>query len=659
MTFFQKVSAVFRSSEWWRDLLTGGNLGSDDSGVKVNIKTAQNYSPVFACVTLAAETISTLPLKIFEETKDGKKQLPEHPTHKMLHDKANPAMTAQIFREIMQRSCELRGIALAQKIRNGYKQVVELWPIHPDKVKEYIADPKTGKLFFKMEDGRTLSQDDIFYFYGPGSDGITPVSRITHAADSLSLGMAAETFGRRFFGKNTHIGGFLKHPAGKKISDAALKRLKEDINQKYAGLGKSHSLILLEDGMEYQKIGLSNTDSQFLETRRFGVEEVCRWFGMKPHMIGDLSHATYSNIEQQGIEAVQYCWLPRCVRWEQAINTQLLGNTKLRAEHNLDGLMRGDLKSQAEAWNTLVQNGIINADEVRELMGFNKQEGDQGKIYFMPLNMVNKADVASGNLLDAPVANDEPRLLATPEIELKAGTDKTEKRKLSVAHRRLIAEKYRPKLRAMAKRIVEKDFAVLRNKLAELNQEQFAGWLAADYINELAPTVRSEAAPIFNAFAMALIPAISEEVGDVTDERYEAFVNGYLDKFSTRYGAKNRKTLKELTAEESYRDDIEKQLVEWEENLPGQIEQEEITRQRSAFTKAAYMAAGITLLRWVANGKSCPFCSQLDGRIVGIEQNFAEAGSTLTAGDNSLTFSSAIGHAPAHRGCDCDIVAEV
>jgi HK97 family phage portal protein len=655
MNFFKRIAAAFRSSEWWRELLTTGSMGGGEAGVSVNTRTAQNYSPVFACVTLAAETISTLPLKIYEQTKDGKKLRADHPTYKMLHDRANPAMTAQTFREIMQRSCELRGIALAQKVRNGYKQVVELWPLNPDKVSEYIADKKTGKLFFKLDDGRILSQDDVFYFYGPGTDGIKPVSRITYAAESLSIGVAAERFGRRFFGQNTHLGGFLRRPDGKKISKEAIDRLKEDINSKYKGLGKSHQLILLEDGMEYQKIGLTNTDSQFLETRRFQVEEVCRWFGMKPHMIGDLSHATYSNIEQQGIEAVQYCWLPRCVRWEQAINLQLLSGN-LRAEHNMDGLMRGDLKSQAEAWNTLVQNGILNADEVRDFMGMNRQEDEQGKIYFMPLNMVNKADVASGTLSE-PV-QDEPRLLEAPK-ETKSESKSQEKRKLSVSHRRLISDRYRPKLLAMARNIVQKDAAVLREKLAQMNQEEFSGWVAADYINELAPTVRSEAAPIFNAFAMALVPAIQDEVGDSIDERYEAFVDSYLDKFSTRYGAKNRKTLRKLADGEDYREDIEKQLTEWEENLPGQIQQEEITRQRSAFTKAAYVAAGITKLRWVANGKSCPFCSQLDGQIVGIEQNFAEAGSALSAGNDTLTFSSAIGHAPAHRGCDCDIVAEV
>ena len=157
-----------------------------------------------------------------------------------------------------------------------------MWPISPDSIQEYTVDSK-GKLLFKKTDGKYLSQDDIFYFYGSGSNGITPKSRITLAAESLAVGMAAEEYGRRFFGEGTNIGGFLKHE--KKLSPEAFERLKADMNTKYKGLQKSHGVIILEEGMEFDKVGLSNNDSQFLETRRFQVEEVVRWFGMKPHMI--------------------------------------------------------------------------------------------------------------------------------------------------------------------------------------------------------------------------------------------------------------------------------------------------------------------------------------------------------------------------------------
>lgn len=645
-----------RDGEYW-ERFVGRDVGSD-AGVTVNERTAQNYSPVFGCVSLASETISTLPLSIYEKTKEGRRQRTDHQLYGILHDKANAAMSAQVFREVMQWNCELRGIALARKIRDGYGKIMELWPMSPDVIEQIYADPKTGRLFFKRTDGVILSQDDVFYFYGPGSDGITPKSRISYAAQSLAVGIAAEEFGRRYFGQGTNLGGFIRRPDGKSLSDSSFERLKKQINQEYQGLGKAHKLIILEEGAEYQKVGLSNNDSQFLETRRFQVEEVCRWFGMKPHMIADLSHATYSNIEHQGIEAVRYTWRPRCVRWEQAINMQLIDNPKLYAEHNLDGLMRGDLPSQVSAWHQLVQDGILNADEVRQMLNMNPQEGDQGKIYFMPLNMHDKANPPDYQEPTPEPAN-EPDKLPEEQKAVRPGELRAEQRR-AVDHRRRIADSFRGKYLSLAKKIVEKDAALIRLKLAELEDEPFRGWLASEYAKEFSKTVRDDAAPIFTAYAMALVPAIEDEVGEVDGDRYDAFAASYVDKFSTRYPARTEKKLKALLDEEEAREAIEEQLVAWGETRADDIQREEITRQRSAFVKAAYMAAGIERLRWVTTGKSCPFCNMLDGKIVGITESFASAGESLAPeGKTPLTFSSNIGHAPAHTGCDCDIVAEV
>jgi HK97 family phage portal protein len=660
MKIFDRIRAAgraFRDGEYWEQFV--GKTGNSYAGVTVNERTAKNYSPVFACVSLASETISTLPIGLYEKTEDGRKPRTDHPLYGLLHDRANASMSAQTFREIMQWNCELRGIALARKMKTGYGKIQELWPMSPDIIEQVYADPKTGRLFFKQKDGVILSQDDVFYFYGPGTDGISPVSRITLAKQSLSVGMAAEEYGRRYFSEGTNIGGFIRRPDGKSLSDEAFERLRKQMNQKYQGLKNSHGLIILEEGAEYQKVGLSNNDSQFLETRRFQVEEVCRWFGMKPHMIADLSHATYSNIEHQGIEAVRYTWRPRCVRWEQAINTQLITERNLYAEHNLDGLMRGDLPSQAQAWHALIQDGVLNADEVRQMLNMNPQEGGQGKVYFMPLNMIDKANPPDYSE-PAPEPEADPDPVPEPESKsAKPGELRAEQRRV-VDHRRKVAESFRRKYSTLAKNIVEKDAALIRQKLEELEDEPFRGWLASEYVKEFAKTVKEDSTPVFTAYAMALVPAISEEVGEVDSERYEAFTDAYIKTFSTRYGARTQKKVKALLDAEDPREAIEEQLSAWEETRADDLQREEITRQRSAFVKAAYMAAGVEKLRWVTTGKSCPFCDMLDGRIIGITQVFAGPGESLAPeGKTPLTFSSAIGHAPAHVGCDCDIVAEV
>jgi hypothetical protein len=195
--------------------------------------------------------------------------------------------------------------------------------------------------------------------------------------------------------------------------------------------------------------------------------------------------------------------------------------------------------------------------------------------------------------------------------------------------------------------------------MAKLSQEEFTGWIAAEYLPEMSKTTRAEAAPVITAYAMALVPAIADEVGDVDGERYDAFTEGYLDSFATRYEGRQKKTLIDLSKQDEYRDLVEAQLVDWESTRPQRIQKEEVTRIRSAFVKAAYTYAGVTKLRWVAFGKSCPFCTMLDGKIVGITEAFADKGSSLAPeGKAPLTFGSSVGHAPAHEGCDCDIAAE-
>ena len=218
--------------------------------------------------------------------------------------------------------------------------------------------------------------------------------------EAIGLGLAANEFGARYFSNGTNMGGFIEFPKG--LNDNQFKRLKTSIDEGYTGLEKSRKLILLEEGGKFTKANSSNEDSQFLETRQFQIAEVARFYNVPPHLIGDLQHSTFSNIEHQGIQAVRYSWRPRANRIEAAINTQLLEpneRKRVYAEHNLNGLMQGDLQSQMQAWHLGVQDGIFNADEVRKFLNMNNQTNDQGSIYFMPANMYNKQDVKDGKTL--------------------------------------------------------------------------------------------------------------------------------------------------------------------------------------------------------------------------------------------------------------------
>ncbi len=383
-----------RGEDWalLLSLLKGG--ASSKAGVVVNGDTSLSYSAVWAAMVLISETMSTVPLQVFKRTDKGREVYREHPLYSVLHDRANPVESAQKFREVFTWNMEMTGIGLAEKVRDRSGMVRQLWNINPEDVATYYYGEK-GDLRFKLQNGKDFGTDKIFYCYGPGQKGLEPRSRLTVARESVGLGLAAQEFGSRFFAQGTHNGGFVQ--TDKALTDQAFKRLKESMESSYSGLGNAHKLMILEEGLKFTPAGMSNEDAQFLETRKFQIGDIARFFGVKSYMLGDLERATFSNIEQQGIENVTYSWRPRAVRLEQAINQQLLRESeweKTYIEHNLNGLMQGDLASQAAVWNQLITSGVLNSDEVRSMMNMNNQEGEQGKIYYMPLNMADKSKVS-------------------------------------------------------------------------------------------------------------------------------------------------------------------------------------------------------------------------------------------------------------------------
>lgn len=390
------VGMALRGGNEWQVLLDILRNTNSASGVAVNETTSLNFSAVWAAMELVSGTMSTVPLQVFSRTGSGRNVLREHPLYSVLHDQANRIESAQAFREVFTWNMEMRGIGLAEKVY-GYGGVLkELWNINPQDCSQIRREGK--KIEFCINN-KWYGPEKIFYCYGPGRDGMSPRGRLSVARESIGKALAIQEYGARFFGQGTNLGGFISHP--KTLTDPQYKKLKNDLNEGYNGLGNSHKIMFLEDGMKFERAGMSNEDAQFLETTKFQVSDIARFFNVKSHMLGDLERATFSNIEHQGIEAVEYCWRPRAVRLEQAINQQLLDadeKSTLYVEHNFDALMRGDLKSQVDAWSPLVQNGVINADEIRSWMNLNTQEGGQGSIYFMPVNMADKLRVKEGKI---------------------------------------------------------------------------------------------------------------------------------------------------------------------------------------------------------------------------------------------------------------------
>ena len=368
--------------------------GSSFAGPAVSEKNAVSLSAHFACVRLIATTLASLPIHIYEKTANGKYRKKDHPASRLLHDQPNSDMTAFSFVEAMQAQISNRGAAFAELVFDRKGNVAEIWPIPPG-VCFPFREEKDGPIKYRFADSNTvLPAWKILHVPGIGFDGINSFSPVQVFRQNFGLGMAIEEFGARFFGQGTNIGGFMEHP--QKMSDDAYYRLKSSMAEKYQGLQKSHGVIILEEGMKYSKLGMPLEDIQFIESRKFTATEMARIHGVPPHLIGDLEKATFSNIEEQGIEAIVYLFRPWAIRWEQALNAKIFTEeerSRLYVKFEIDSLMRGNTKARYEAYSIGLMHGFFNVDEIREKEDVNPFPNGLGKTYRFPVYIAGKGEL--------------------------------------------------------------------------------------------------------------------------------------------------------------------------------------------------------------------------------------------------------------------------
>lgn len=384
-------------------------FGTSNAGKSVNPKNAVQVSAVYACVRVIAETIASLPFGVYESTDSGSNKATEHPLYRLLHDEPNPEMTSFVWRETMLTHLLLYGNAYCQIIRSGRTNIVGLYPLLPDRM-EVDRDSKGNLTYtYTTTDGKpvALRPEDVLHIPGLGFDGIVGYSPIALEKNAIGLGIAAEEYGSRFFQNGARPSGILTHP--NTVKDP--KRLRESWNAAYGGSGNSGKVAILEESMTFTPISIPNNEAQFLETRKFQVEEICRIYRVPAHLIGNLDHATFSNIEHMSIDFAVHTIRPWLVRIEQAMNRALFLDTekgRFYVQFNLDGLMRGDYKSRMEGYAIARQNGWMSANDIRELENLNPlPEEEGGNAYLINGNMI-PITLAGINLLTAAMANMQP-----------------------------------------------------------------------------------------------------------------------------------------------------------------------------------------------------------------------------------------------------------
>lgn len=368
-------------------------LGSQSvSGETVTEHTALTYSAVFNAISLISGTIAALPLHLMQKRGEAKRVADDRKVYGVLHDQWNPWMTAMAGRECLMAHVLAWGNGYCEIVRDGFGEVTQLWPITPERVRPSVEG---GELVYYVKvDGpeRRFPRSRIFHLPGLGFDGLMGYSVVSLARKSFGLGMAIETFGALYFGQGTHPGVAVTHPG--RLTDQGHKNLSTSLADSYAGLGKSHRLMLLEEGMKVEKLGVPPNDSQFLESRQFQVAEIARWFNLPPHKLKDLTRSSFNNIESEQRSFYVDSVLPWLVRLEQNYNLQLLtpsdkfytGRGRLYFKHSPEGILRGDAAARGQFYKDLFGIGALSVNEIRALEDLDPVDG--GDIHLVPLNMI-------------------------------------------------------------------------------------------------------------------------------------------------------------------------------------------------------------------------------------------------------------------------------
>ena len=426
-------SGLFRSRDKPQNRTAGSGyafyFGGTTSGKAVTERSAMQMTAVYSCVRILAEAVAGLPLHLYRYKEDGgKEKALDHPLYLLLHDEPNPEMSSFVFRETLMTHLLLWGNAYAQIIRNGKGEVIALYPLMPNRM--VVDRDINGQLYYQYtcstEEAPTmkgvtvnLPPSDVLHIPGLGFDGLVGYSPIAMAKNAIGMAIACEEYGAKFFANGAAPGGVLEHPGT--IKDP--QRVRESWQSTFGGSGNSNKIAVLEEGMKYTPIGISPEQAQFLETRKFQINEIARIFRVPPHMVGDLEKSSFSNIEQQSLEFVKYTLEPWLVRWEQSIQRTLFSPEEKKryfAKFNVEGLLRGDYASRMSGYATARQNGWMSANDIRELENLDRiPTEDGGDLYLINGNMLPLGN--AGAFVDTQTGKEENPDEEVLEVEEPGG----------------------------------------------------------------------------------------------------------------------------------------------------------------------------------------------------------------------------------------------
>lgn len=452
--------------------LFGGGMRSS-SGMSVTPKNALAIPAFWSGVRLVCETHAAMPLVLIRLANGKRQRAKSHPLYRVLHEEPNEHQTSMEWREMCQAHILLRGISYNAITFTQGGFVEQLVPLHPDRVTpRYEAlvpgGPKQRFWRYDPPDGgppQLFMPGELFIVPGISIfDMLRSVDPIATSRDSLGLAMAAEQHGAHHFANGVSPSGVLEHP--KSLKDDAWKRLKADWDAQRAGVQNAGKTVILEEGMKWHQIGLTNKDAQYIESRKFQVTEIARILRVPPHLIYDLERATFTNIEHQGIEFVKYTMLPWLVRWEQRITKHLLGPDErktLYPKFIAAALERGDMKSRYEAYAIGRQWGFRSVNQIMDLED-EDQIGAQGDVFLAPTNMT------PADQLGKPT---EPKQLPASTDPEDDDEDEDEDKRMLQVRQRVVVAQTRVFLDA-AQRVLGKEQKAAQRAIAQARAQKTA-----------------------------------------------------------------------------------------------------------------------------------------------------------------------------------------
>jgi len=633
------------------------------SGVNVTEHNASTQSVVWRATTFLSGQIASLPLNTYRHINPrGKEKARDHQVFSLLHDRPNPYQTSFEWR--------LAGIHHQLFWGNWYSWIereggrpVALWLLPPWKVEPFRDGD--NQLWYDIELPTGEQSRQPFYnilhiknlFHKSVDKGMGCVEA---AREAIGLGLAIEEFGARFFGQGTNVGGMVEHPG--ELNKDAFDRLKGQIDEKYSGLGKSHRVMLLEEGMQFKQVGIPPDQAQFLESKKFQTSEIGRFFFVTQlHKLGDLDKATFSNIEHQSIEFLTDTLLPLLKNIEQQVNTKLFrvaDDEDHFVEFVVDGLLRGDTESRYRAYATARQWGFMSANDIRELENMNPLPENQGDVYLSPMNMVPADQLLNPENLRKHLPELEER--ETPAKEFRRG-GANERHRTIKSYKRVFED-------AIA-RVIKREQSDIKRQASNLlnnrNLTAFEDWLSEFYDNHKEFTRRNMLPP-FTSLAEVAHESVADELSKRLEnkEQIDRFIDEYMTAFVARYVGINESNLRKAIdkARDEGREEleaIEQELDRWDDFRAQDVARNETVKLGNAVVRTAFAAYGVERLVWRNTGGSpCEFCEELDGKVVGINEPFVADGDSIESENSNMRVTGPKYHPPAHRGCVCDIEAE-